>query len=160
LPILSRGNDLKKLGVLAVLVLAACSHTAESENKPEDITILQKTTELHLSEGHGVIRLTFKSSNAVSISVLAENLDPKSTYSITITGDDSGGVSFGPQENVNVHKGEIVGETTFQPDDKGNLTVEMLNPERVLQGSDKMRVEIYSKDEIERIQSAPFKLNQ
>ncbi|MBM7588086.1 hypothetical protein JOC86_004661 [Bacillus pakistanensis] len=151
---------MKRLGILAVLLLAACSHSAESEGKTEEITILQKTTELRLSEGHGAIRLSFKSSNAVSISVMAENLDPNSTYSITITGDEGGGVSFGPRENVTIHKGEIIGETTFQPDDKGNLTVEMLNPERVFQGSDKMRVAIYSKDKVKRIQSAPFKLNQ
>lgn len=54
---------------------------------------------------------------------------------------------------------EKIGETTFRPNSKGELFVSMLNPNRIVEGEDELRIIIKSEEgAIELLQTEPFKI--
>ncbi|MDQ0271442.1 hypothetical protein [Cytobacillus purgationiresistens] len=143
--------------------LAACSIAQSEGDKKNDhnqieAKVINEADEIHFSNGNGRVQISFV-EEATQFLVLAEKLNPKQTYSISLGNNDGGGVIFGPEENVELSKGEIVGDTSFQPNANGELFVSMLNPNRVVQKKSELTILIKSDSgKIDIYQSEPFKI--
>ncbi|WP_312471991.1 hypothetical protein [Neobacillus sp.] len=138
------------------IVITKMPYSKKSKVKITELKVIQDNGEILLPDGHGCVKINDK-KQSIKVSVLAKGLSPEKTYSITLERDNHGGVTFGPKENVEINAGEMIGETTFQPNAKGELSVSMLNPMRIVQGAKELRILIKSENEIkELIQTEPF----
>lgn len=90
----------------------------------------------------------------IDVIVLAKGLTPTGNYEISLGGDNNGGVVFGPEENVEIRFGTMVGGTLFQPNEQGELYVSMKNPLRIIDGKE-VRV-IVSENGKEVLRTQPF----
>lgn len=153
---------MQKFGLMLLLsaMLAACSDeenlgSQEVQADQDEVTVIKQIGKLYFPDGHGDVQFIFE-RDAVDIQVFAENLSIEQTYTITLEKAD-GGVTFGPKENVKITAGKIVGQTTFRPNANGELFVSMMNPNRMFEGDEEMRVIVQSeKDAEDSLQSKPF----
>lgn len=90
----------------------------------------------------------------IDVIVLAKGLKPTAKYKISLGGDNNQGVAFGPEENVEIRFGTMVGATLFQPNEQGELYVSMKNPLRIINGKE-VRV-IVSENGKEVLRTQPF----
>ena len=137
---------------LLISLLAACSdaqepETVEDQEAVEELSgleVIRQTAELPFPKGRGTVKLEFK-EEAINFIVEAEELSPELDYLIKIIkGKD--GVTFGPEENVEIKAGEAVGETIFKPDKDGRLFISMENPDRIMEGSEGVAIAIQAMD--------------
>ncbi|MGM9949556.1 MAG: hypothetical protein ACI33P_05495 [Lysinibacillus sp.] len=155
---------MKRFGFVLLLsvMLAACSDeeslgSQEVQANQGEVTVIKQVGKLYFPDGHGDVQFIFD-RDAVNIQVFAEKLSSAQTYIIMLEKAD-GGVTFGPEENVKITAGEIVGKTAFKPNANGELFVSMRNPNRLFEGKEEMRVIIQSeKDAEDSFQSEPFTL--
>ena len=153
---------MKKLGLTLLLgvMLAACSDkenlgSQEVKADEDEVAVIKQIGKLYFPDGHGDVQFIFE-RDAVDIQVFAEKLSSEQTYTITLEKAD-GGVTFGPKENVKITAGQIVGQTAFRPNPNGELFVSMMNPNRIFEGEEEMRVIVQSEKDAENsLQSKPF----
>lgn len=153
---------MKKFGLILLLsvMLAACSDedsmgSQKVQADQDEATVIKQIGKLYFPDGHGDVQFIFE-RDAVDIQVFAENLSTEQTYTITLEKAD-GGVTFGPKENVRITAGKIIGETSFRPNANGELFVSMMNPNRMFEGEEEMRVIVQSEKDAENsLQSKPF----
>ena len=153
---------MKKFGLvlLVSVMLAACSdegslgsNTVQADE--DEAMVIKQVGKLYFPDGHGDVQFIFE-RNAVDIHVFAENLSSEQTYTIMLEKAD-GGVTFGPKENVKITAGQIIGEKIFRPNANGELFVSMMNPNRIFEGEEEMRVIVQSEEDAEHsFQSKPF----
>lgn len=112
-------------------------------------------------EGTGRVTITFEDlfegDGAIDIIVLAKGLKPTGNYEITLGESREQGILFGPEANVEIRFGTMNGETSFQPNEQGELYVSMKNPLRVMDGKE-IRVFV-SEDGKEVLISEPFRVS-
>lgn len=153
---------MKKLGLVLLMsvILAACANkeslgSQEVQADQNEVTVIKQIGKLYFPDSHGDVQFIFE-RDAVDVQVFAEKLSREQTYTITLEKAD-GGVTFGPKENVKITAGQIVGQTAFRPNANGELFVSMMNPNRIFEGEEEMRVIIQSKEVAEdSFQSEPF----
>ena len=154
---------------LAISLLAGCSDASETEKavdkgpaqESSELKVIQDDADLPLPKGKGIVKLEFQ-EDAINFIVEAEGLSPDWTYSIKIV-NGAGGVTFGPEENVNIAAGELAGATAFKPDNDGRLIVSMANPDRVIEGSQGVSIAIQGMDGdalMEMLQTEQFRIER
>ena len=137
---------------LLISMLAACSDAQEPERvedkeaveESSSLEVISQTAKLPFPKGKGTVKLEFQ-EHAINFIVEAEELSPDLDYLIKII-KGKGGVTFGPEENVEIKAGEAVGGTIFKPDKDGRLFVSMENPDRIIEGSEGVAVAIQAMD--------------
>ena len=120
------------------LVLTGCSNE-------ESVTEVRAymAEDIPLKDGSGRVTIAFEQmiddtieDGIIDVIVLVKGLKPTANYEISLGGDNSEGVVFGPKENVEVRFGTMVGGTLFQPNEQGELYVSMKNPLRIINGKE------------------------
>lgn len=121
------------------LVLTGCSNE-------ESVTEVRAymAEDIPLKDGSGRVTIAFEQiiedstfeDGIIDVIVLVKGLKPTANYEISLGGDNSEGVVFGPKENVEVRFGTMVGGTLFQPNEQGELYVSMKNPLRIIDGKE------------------------
>ena len=142
------------------LVLTGCS-------KEESVTEVRAymAEDIPLEDGSGRVTIAFEQiiddtieDGIIDVIVLVKGLKPTANYEISLVGDNSEGVVFGPKENVELRFGTMVGETLFQPNEQGELYVSMKNPLRIINGKE---VRVYvSENGKEFLSSQPFMVSK
>lgn len=142
------------------LVLTGCS-------KEESVTEVRAymAEDIPLEDGSGRVTIAFEQiiddtieDGIIDVIVLVKGLKPTANYEISLGGDNSEGVVFGPKENVEVRFGTMVGGTLFQPNEQGELYVSMKNPLRIINGKE---VRVYvSENGKEVLSSQPFMVSK
>ncbi|WP_454190952.1 hypothetical protein [Paenibacillus sp. Marseille-Q7038] len=88
------------------------------------------------------------------------DLDPDKEYEISLVHtDEHDGVLFGPREKLDMKLGSIEEETKLRPNSNGELYVSMLNPKRLFEGAETMRIEVMTFGQKEVLKSYPFQLS-
>ncbi|MDF2066774.1 hypothetical protein [Bacillus sp. Cr_A10] len=112
--------------------------------------------DIPFEDGTGRVTVAFEAiddstieDGIIDVIVLAKGLKPTGNYEISL-----GGVVFGPEENVEIRFGTMVGGTLFQPNEQGELYVSMKNPLRIIDGKE-VRV-IVSENGKEVLRTQPF----
>lgn len=121
------------------LVLTGCSN----EESVTEVTAYM-AEDIPLEDGSGRVTIAFEQiiddssieDGIIDVIVLAKGLKPTANYEISLEGDNSVGVVFGPKENVELRFGTMVGGTLFQPNEQGELYVSMKNPLRIINGKE------------------------
>ncbi len=121
------------------LVLTGCSN----EESVTEVTAYM-AEDIPLEDGSGRVTIAFEQiiddssieDGIIDVIVLAKGLKPTANYEISLEGDNSEGVVFGPKENVELRFGTMVGGTLFQPNEQGELYVSMKNPLRIINGKE------------------------
>ncbi|MEK3976581.1 hypothetical protein MKZ20_16855 [Psychrobacillus sp. FSL K6-2684] len=143
------------------LVLTGCSNE-------ESVTEVKAymAEDIPLEDGSGRVTIAFEQiiddstieDGIIDVIVLVKGLKPTANYEISLGGDNSEGVVFGPKENVEVRFGTMVGGTLFQPNEQGELYVSMKNPLRIINGKE---VRVYvSENGKEVLSSQPFMVSK
>lgn len=141
------------------LVLMGCSNKASVT----EVTVY-KAEDIPFEDGSGRVTIAFEDTilddgviveGTIDVIVLAKGLKPTANYEISLEGDNNQGVVFGPQENIEIRFGTMVGETLFQPNEQGELYVSMKNPLRIISNAKEVRV-IVSENEKEVLRTEPF----
>ncbi|MCM3711013.1 hypothetical protein [Sporosarcina luteola] len=118
--------------------------------------------DIPLEEGEGRVTIAFEETilddgmvadGLIDVIVLAKGLKPNANYEISL-GENNHGVVFGPEENVELRFGTMVGETLFQPNEQGELYVSMKNPLRVINENEVRVIVLENGKEVLRTQ--PF----
>ena len=154
---------------LAISLLAGCSDAPKTEKESDKgpaqetrgVKVIQDDADLQFPKGKGSVKLDFQ-KDAINFIVAAEELSPDWAYSIKIV-NGTGGVTFGPEENVDISAGEVAGATAFKPDRDGRLIVSMANPDRVVEGSRGVSIAIQGMDGdalMELIQTEQFRIKR
>ncbi|MFB5089677.1 hypothetical protein PGC35_21250 [Psychrobacillus sp. PGGUH221] len=117
--------------------------------------------DIPFEDGTGRVTVAFEAiddstidDGIIDVIVLAKGLKPTANYEISLGGDNYEGVVFGPEENVEIRFGTMVGGTLFQPNEQGELYVSMKNPLRIIDGKE-VRV-IVSENGKEVLRTQPF----
>lgn len=118
--------------------------------------------DIPFEDGTGRVTIAFEDliddgtidDGVIDVIVLAKGLKPTANYKISLGGDNNQGVAFGPEENVEIRFGTMVGATLFQPNEQGELYVSMKNPLRIINGKE-VRVIVSEKGK-EVLRTQPF----
>ena len=153
---------MKRFGFVLLLsvMLTACSDeeslgSQEVQADQDEVTVIKQIGKLYFPDGHGDVQFIFE-RDAVDIQVFAENLSSEQTYTIMLEQAD-GDITFGPEDNVKITAGQMIGKNMFRPNANGELFVSMMNPNRIFEGKEKMRVIVQSEKDAEAsLQTKPF----
>ncbi|RHW43345.1 hypothetical protein D1B31_01365 [Neobacillus notoginsengisoli] len=128
-----------------------------------------KAEDIPFKDGSGRVTISFESAmlddggaiidGIIDVIVLAKGLKSTANYEISLKGDNNHGVVFGPKENVELRFGTMVGETSFQPNQQGELFVSMKNPVRIISKAKEVQV-VVSEDGKEVLGTDPFILSK
>jgi hypothetical protein len=141
------------------LLLTGCSNKASVT----EIGIF-KAEDIPFEDGSGRVTIAFEDiilddgvsiDGIIDVIVLAKGLKPTANYEVSLKGDNNQGVVFGPKENVKIRFGTMVGETSFQPNEQGELYVSMKNPLRIISKAKEVRVVVLEEGK-EVLRTEPF----
>jgi len=123
---------------------------------------------IHLDESDEIYHLPFEEGQGYALIVKEEipdfivwvkGLDPNEFYTVQFQRDELGGVTFGPEANVDVRIGTIDGEVLFKPNVNGELYVSMRNAPSMYEGAAELTFYIETEAGKEVLRTIPAKVN-
>lgn len=142
---------------LMILLCLGCSNTNQTMT---EITLVEpdRVHDVIFTEHPGRVTIIYNTPETLDFVVWMNNLNPKVKYEISIIVNDSEGVTFGPKENLDIKLGSLVEDTHLSPNIRGELYVSMLNPKRIFNGSDEVRIVVNDVDGTIVAESVPFRI--
>lgn len=143
---------------LLLLINIGCSNTTPAD----ELTRIEpdQAFDILFHDHSGRATVIYDSTEGIDVVIWMNDLDPDKEYEIALVRDDEdGGVLFGPKENLDMKLGSIEEETKLRPNSNGELYVSMLNPERLFEGTEEMRIEVVAFSQKEVMESYPFQIS-
>lgn len=143
---------------LLLLINIGCSNTTPAE----ELTQIEpdQAFDILFHDYSGRATIIYDSTRGIDVVIWMNDLGPDKEYEIALVRNDGDeGVLFGPIENLDIKLGSIEEETKLRPNSNGELYVSMLNPERLFEGAEEMRIEVMTFGQKEVLKSYPFQLS-
>lgn len=124
--------------MMVLLLLFGCSSSSANDG----ITPIEpgRLQEVSFKDHPGRLNIIFNEDRSIEFTVWLKDLDPDQSYEISLINDQgSGGVIFGPAQNLDLKLGSSEGDTHLTPNAHGELYVSMLNPIRLFQDAEEVK---------------------